>query len=438
MHVPPQSNQPGFAERTARMAVVAFLLLALVTLAFALGFGIKDLTSDSSTSASPPADSTSGNGSSGDTGALVEEVCSLLQAQYVERATFSADDCREAAIGGIINALNDPYTAYLTPEELQRGALDLNATYQGIGASVTDQNGVIEIITPFRDSPAELAGIRPGDIVLEVDGERTDGWTDQQAVQRIRGPKGTTVTLTVQHTDGTSETIAVTRGDIQIESVFTVPNLEVIPGESGEKLVDREGNEVTDIGYVNISQFHERTLEELREKLRDAEKTFSGLIVDVRSNPGGLLSATVSVVDEFLESGVILSEVDADGNRQSWSAQSGGILTNIPIVILQDQASASGAEVLSAALRDNGRGVIVGTSSFGKGTVNQLQPLKNCADPTQCGAIYISVGRWRTPNDEEIAGVGVKPDVEVEMTADDYIEQGDIQLFKAIEILRGN
>ena len=437
MH-PQPSTEPGLAERTARVAVVAFLLLALVTLAFALGFGVNDLTSDDSSASGAPAASVPDNSTEGDVGRVVEEVCSLLESQHVERATFSIDDCRDAAISGIITALNDPHTAYLTPEELQQGALDLSATYQGIGASVTDRNGVIEIITPFRDSPAEQAGLRAGDIVLEVDGERTDGWTDQQAVQRIRGPKGTPVTLTVQHTDGSTETITITRGDIEIESVFTVPNLEVIPGESGELLVDREGNEVKDIGYVHIAQFHERTLDELREKLKDVESKYTGLIIDVRANPGGLLSATVYVVDEFLESGDILSEVDANGQRQTWSARSGGVATKIPIVILQDQSSASGAEVLAAALRDNDRAKIVGTRSFGKGTVNQLQELKNCPEPNQCGAVYISVGRWLTPNGEEIEGVGVKPDIELEMTADEYIEQGDIQLFKAIEILREN
>jgi carboxyl-terminal processing protease len=420
------------------MAVVGFLLLAMVTLAFALGFGVKDLTTDDAPASVPGRTSATGNGTGGATGQVVDEVCALLKAQHVEKASFSAEECQRAAITGIINSLNDPHTAYLTPEEIQRGALDLNSTYQGIGASVTDRNGQVEIITPFRDSPAERAGIRPGDIILEVDGEPTDGWTDQQAVQRIRGPKGTDVTLTVKHTDGTTETITVTRGDIQIESVFTEPNLEVIPGESGSKLVDRDGNEVNDIGYVHISQFHERTLDELRLKLKDVEKNYKGLIVDVRSNPGGLLSATVYVVDEFLERGVILSEVDADGKRQTWSARPGGIATKIPIVVLQDRSSASGAEVLAAALRDNDRAVIVGSRSFGKGTVNQLQQLRNCPDVNQCGAVYISVGRWRTPSDQEIEGVGVKPDIEVEMTGDDYIENGDLQIFKAIEILRGN
>jgi carboxyl-terminal processing protease len=242
----------------------------------------------------------------------------------------------------------------------------------------------------------------------------------------------------VKHIDGKTETLTIVRAEIQIESVFTEPHLEVIPGESGSKLVDREGKEATDIGYVNISTFHENTLNELRKKLQGVEgKGYKGLILDLRSNPGGLLQATVDVADEFLNGGTVLSEVDAAGKKQSWTAKPGGLVTKIPIVILQDRGSASGAEVLAAALRDNGRATIVGTNSFGKGTVNQLQQLKNCGDPKGCGALYLSIGRWLTPKDQQIEGVGVKPDVELPMTSDDYINSGDIQVFKAIDILRG-
>ena len=134
---------------------------------------------------------------------------------------------------------------------------------------------------------------------------------------------------------------------------------------------------------------------------------------------------------------MIISEVDADGKTQSWSARQGGIATSIPLVILIDGGSASGSEVLAAALHDNGRGDIVGVRSFGKGTVNQLQELKNCGDPAGCGALYLSVGRWLTPNGEQIEGLGVKPTIEVPMTYDEYLEQGDIQMFKAIEVLQG-
>ncbi|MGB4862261.1 MAG: S41 family peptidase, partial [Tepidiformaceae bacterium] len=265
-----------------------------------------------------------------------------------------------------------------------------------------------------------------------------EGWTSGMAVERIRGQQGSQVVLEVQHTDGTKETLTITRGNIPIESVYTEPKLEIIPGESGTDLVDRDGAKVTDIGYVNITQFHDRTISELRTKLKDVQdKGYVGLILDLRGNPGGLLQATVDVADEFLDGGTIISEVDADGNKKSWSAKQGGLATKLPIVILIDGGSASGAEVLSAALRDNGRAQIVGVRSFGKGTVNQLQPLKNCGDPSGCGALYLSVGRWLTPNGDQIEGVGVKPDIELPMTYDEYIDKGDIQVFKAIDLLHG-
>jgi carboxyl-terminal processing protease len=352
---------------------------------------------------------------------------------------ISEDNFLQSAIDGIIASLNDPHTDYLTPAEVASGALDLGSTYEGIGASVSDRTGQVTIVAPFRDSPAETAGIQAGDIILAVDGVSTEGWSDQQAVQVIRGPRGTPVTLTVLHSDGVQEEVTVTRGDIDIQSVFTEPLLEVIPGESDDRLVDREGNEVLDIFYVYISQFHDQTLDELQTALAEVENgDYIGLIVDVRLNPGGLLSATVNVADEFLDSGTILIEVDREKRQRPYNATAGGVATTIPIVILQDGGSASGSEVLAAALRDNARATVVGTRSFGKGTVNQLQELDNCGDPDGCGALYISVGRWLTPLGDLIEGIGVPVDVEVEMTGDDYIDNGDIQVFRAIEILRGD
>lgn len=438
MEIPRDQPQPGFGERAARSAVIVFLMLAMVTLAFGLAWGIQDLRQDDS-----PASQTNniaGGGSSTDSvgAAIIDEIVELLKNQYVDKSILDEDSLRAAAIQGIITALNDTHTEYLTAAQLKAGALSLDSSYDGIGASVSDSTGVVTIVTPFRDSPAEGAGIRQGDIVLSVDGESLEGWTSDMAVERIRGQQGTQVVLEVQHTDGTIETLKITRGNIPIESVYIEPNLEVIPGESAETLVDRDGALVTDIAYVNITQFHDRTLAELRTKLGDVEnKGYRGLIIDLRGNPGGLLQATVDVADEFLDRGTIISEVDADGKSKSWSAKSGGLSTKLPIVVLQDGGSASGAEVLAAALRDNGRAQIVGVRSFGKGTVNQLQPLKNCGDPAGCGALYLSVGRWLTPNGDQIEGLGVKPDIELPMTYDEYIDQGDLQMFKAIDLLHG-
>lgn len=440
MQMPVKQDSPGTGEQVARVMVIAFLALATLTLVFALGFGVRELTDGDSTTASPAAARGDANGAAAvSSAAFIDEIVDLLESEYVDRKLLNAEDLREAAVQGIISSLNDRETSYVPPEDLRGGALGLNSSYQGIGASVSDNEGEIRIVAPFRDSPAEQAGIRAGDAILEVDGEPTDGWTDSMAVERIRGPKGSTVTLTVRHTDGTVETIDIVRGEIDIESVFREPNLEIIPGESDKAIVDRTGAPVTDICYLSISQFHDKTHQELIDKASDIEKgACKGLVLDLRSNPGGGLQSTIDVTDEFLDEGTIIIEQDANSNRQVTSADRGGILTKIKIVALVDGGSASGSEVLAAALRDNGRATIMGTQTFGKGTVNRLFPLQSCDDPDDCGAVYMSVGRWLTPNGELIEGLGIVPDIIVEMTAEQYVDEGDIQIFAAIEYLRQN
>lgn len=406
-------------------------MLAVITLAFGLGWGVNDLTSSSS--------NTGANASQDVVGAsIINEIYDVLKSSYVDKSTLNADAIKQAAINGVIASLNDPHTTYLSPEDLQAGALNLDSTYQGIGASVATNNGQLQV-TPFRDSPAQKAGMKAGDIILAVDGQKTDGWSTEQAVDKIRGPKGTKVTLDVKHSDGTLATITVTRDDIPIQSVFTEPQMPIIPGKSGTSLVDSAGNPVTNLAYLNISQFHDKTYDELVTQLKAMQgKDYKGLILDMRGNPGGLLDSVISIADEFLDKGTILTEKDAGGKTQTWTAKPGGLATTIPIVILMDKSSASGAEVLAGALHDNGRAKIVGTRSFGKGTVNQLHVLTGCGDPNGCGDLYLAVGRWFTPDGTQIEGVGIKPDYEVDMTTADYEAKGDIQMFKAIDLLEGD
>lgn len=438
MELPDSNSEPTGLEKVLRGLVAGLLGFAALLLAFGLGFGVRELTQDDKTvvqQGGAPTQASSG-GAGADT-VVIDEIIGILKSQYVDRKELNESQLNTAAIDGLIASLNDRETSYISPADLKGGALSLNATYQGIGASVSDRTGEVTIVAPFRDSPAEKAGIKAGDAILEVDGEPTDGWNDQLAVEKIRGPKGTEVTLKVRHLDGTTETIKVTRGEIDIESVFNEPNLEIIPGESGKKIVDRTGAEVSDLCYVAISQFHEKTLGELRTKAKDYEsKGCKGLILDLRGNPGGGLQATIDVAEEFLNSGTIITEQDGDGKKQSTSARNGGILTKLPIAVLQDQGSASGSEVLAAALRDNGRATIIGTRSFGKGTVNRLYELKSCGEPN-CGALYVAIGRWLTPKGELIEGIGIEPDIEVKMTSEEYVDQGDLQIFRAIEVLRG-
>jgi carboxyl-terminal processing protease len=435
MDLPPPPPRPSLGERSARAAVLGFLLLAIITLAFGAGWGVNNLRNDHN-SANSGVSTKNPDDAAG--GATIDEIYGILKDNYVDKNSLDADTIKKAAIDGVIASLNDPHTDYLSAADLKAGALDLSSTYDGIGASVAEKDGAVQIVAPFRGSPAEAAGIKAGDTILEVDGAKADGWTATMATQKIRGVKGTNVVLMVKHLDGKTETITVKRGEIPVQSVFSEPNLEVIPGKSGKTLVDRTGAEAKDIAYLNISQFHDKTPDELAAKLKDIDgKGYKGLILDQRGNPGGLLSATIAVADQFLDGGTILSEKDANGKSETWTAKPGGLATTIPIVILMDQSSASGAEVLAGALHDNGRAKIVGTRSFGKGTVNQLHQLTQCGDPNNCGALYLSVGRWYTPSGNQIEGTGVTPDFEVDMTSDDYINQGDIQVFKAIDILRG-
>jgi carboxyl-terminal processing protease len=369
---------------------------------------LREFTDEDGGGSSAPADPI--GEAATESAALIDEIVNILESQYVDRNELNTGDLTDAAIQGLIASLNDRETSYISPEDLRAGALQLNATYQGIGASVSDRTGEIRIVAPFRDSPAEQAGIRAGDTILAVDGEPTDGWTDDLAVEKIRGPQGTTVVLEVRHTDGEIQTLEI--------------------------VVDRTGAAATDICYLAISQFHENTLRELTTKAADIESSgCTGLILDLRGNPGGGLQSTIDVTDEFLDEGTIIIEEDAERNRQVTSARPGGILTEIPIVVLMDNGSASGAEVLAAAIRDNGRGTLVGTRTFGKGTVNRLVPLTSCGSDN-CGAVYVAIGRWLTPNEVVIEGLGIEPDVEVQMTGDQYVDSGDIQVFEAIDILR--
>ncbi len=459
---PSHSPAPVESRAAARGRTIAVVLLgvAALLLTFGLGWGVADLTgddaetiivsadgSDSSTPAeeAQPSDYLEERSEIAIGAAILTEIYAILEREFVDKAILDERALLDAAIRGALDSLNDPYTEYLSPSDLAIGVGGIETSYEGIGASVTDRSGAIQIVAPFRGSPAEAAGIRAGDVILAVDGESTEGWTDTQAVQRIRGPRGTEVVLTVQHTDLATggagpeiEDITIVRGQILIQSVFVEPLLEAIPGETGETIVDRDGNLVTDILYIHIAQFHAETPNELRAALAPLESgLYNGLILDMRGNPGGYLRQTVEAADEFLDEGIILIEIDNEGNRVTYGAREGGAATLIPIVIILDEASASGSEVLAAAIADNGRGTIVGVRSFGKGSVNQLHPLSECGDPAGCGAVYVTIGRWLRPNEQGIEGLGVAPDYEIPLTGDDYIDYGDQQLFAAIDVLRG-
>lgn len=355
--------------------------------------------------------------------AVLNEVRELLDQYYVRPENLDDQSLFEAAVNGMLAILNDTGTFYVTPEDYQTSTV-LTGSFEGIGATVASQGSDIVIVAPIKDTPAERAGLVSGDVIRGVDGEDTTGWTVEKAVLRIRGPRGSDVTLTIEHADGTLEDFTITRDTVQVQSVQTVP--------PGGVLRNSNGDEVDDIGYVQIQEFSRRTAQEVEDAVNaELDRGIKGLILDVRFNGGGLLDTTVSVADLFLNGEIVLYEREADGDELPFKSREGELAPGLPIVILQNRFSASASEVLAAALRENDRATIIGETSFGKGTVNSPRELSDG------GALYVTIAEWLTPSGTLINNVGVFPDIEVIPTDDEIDQRLDPQLIQAVELLLG-
>ena len=399
--------------RTTRQLIVPALLVLLIAGAFALGLGVQALTDGA-----PAARDREGDRAS--RFRLLDEVYEILDRDFVEPDRVNPERLRTAAISGIVNALNDPHSVYLDAARYRIRSEDISGEFEGIGATVTRNGDAIVIAGTFPGSPAEAAGLRRGDVILAVDGESTEGSSLQLAVIRIRGPRGTDVGLTVRHRNGEEETLTVTRDRIVVPSVHAPP------------IQDAQGTPVNDIAYLIITRFTENTRGELLPFLECIKNAGLGrLIIDVRGNAGGLVSAAVDTIGEFIDQGVILTRVSRDGSHRNFEDTPGGAGLHLKLVLLVDGNSASGAEIMAAALRDHERAVIVGEQTLGKGTVTVPRALSDGS------ALYISIARWLTPHGKLIEGVGVIPDIIVEPTDLDFEMRRDVQLFAALDFLRG-
>jgi len=341
----------------------------------------------------------------------VEEVWQLLEQQHITRSDLDSDKISEAAIRGMLESLDDPYASFLDAEQFSMESQDVHGSFEGIGAHVGMRDEKITIIAPMPDSPAKKAGIRSGDVILGINGSSTADTTLLEAVSKIRGEKGTTVDLLILHVNETAPvTITVRRGVIQIDSV----SFQLMPDN---------------IGYIYISNFTESTKSEVETALKAfKESTASGsLVLDLRNNPGGLLNSVVDVTSLFIDDGLVLYEIDGSGARKDWPVRRTGNKQDYPMVVLINQFSASASEVLCGALMDHQRATVIGTKSFGKGSVNILRSLSDGS------GIYFTVAHWFTPNGTLIEGSGIKPDVLVDIPVD---STNDIQMEKALEILK--
>ncbi len=333
------------------------------------------------------------------------EVWKLLQEEHLFRDSLDPDSLSQAAVEGMLDSLDDPYASFLTASEYAIETEDYHGSFEGIGANVGIRDGDITIIAPLPDSPAERAGIRAGDVIREVDGEDTEGWSLLEAVSRIRGPKGEPVILGIERLEE-SVTLTIVRDQVELRSV----ELDLLPG---------------DIAHMTISTFSETTAGEVGEALGSLDEA-RGLIVDVRNNPGGLLQSVVDVLSHFIDGGLILYQVDGEGNHRQWEAAAGTSLGETPLVVLINEGSASASEVLAGALRDRQDVPLVGETTFGKGSVNTLRGLN---DGT---GVYFTIARWHTPEGVLLEGEGIAPDVEVVQDED---SDDDLQIEAAVEVL---
>ena len=318
------------------------------------------------------------------------------------------------AIETMLSSLNDPYTRFLDPKEFSEETQSIKGSLKGIGTQIGIRDGELVIIAPLEDSPAERAGLLADDRILEINGESTKGINIDAAADKIRGEKGTTVTLLIQRKGVPNKLYSVVRDEIEVKSVSCKPPFETeIPN---------------DIQYIRLSSFISKNAAGEIESILNNSSHVKGYIIDLRSNPGGLLTNAIYISDMLLRGGIIVSTVDRDSYKTTTRARIQQV-TDKPIVVLINKGSASASEILSGALKDNQRATIVGEQSFGKGLVQEINRL-----PDEAG-MNITIQRYLTPSGTDIHKKGITPDVVVELTQENAEAKNDVQLKKAIEIL---
>lgn len=343
------------------------------------------------------------------------ETWNYVNDQYVDQPIDKTILMR-GAISGMLDSLGDPHTSYMDPEMFRQQNTPLQGEYEGIGAWVDVTGEFVIIISPMPGSPAEEKGLKPDDQVIAVDGEDMTGIEGDLVLRRILGEAGTDVSLTIFR-PSTEETIDVTITRRKI----------TIPSVTGEMLEN-------DIAYIQLINFGEKTHQDLKNILKDLLKQKPiGLILDMRNNGGGYLNTAIDVASEFVSQSPIMYEEFGDGERITYKAKPNGLATEIPLVVLINEGTASASEITAGAIQDYGRGVLVGKTSYGKGSVQNWVTLQN-----DQGAIRVTIARWLTPKERQINELGLEPDYEIEITEEDIEAERDTQLEKAIELLINN
>ncbi|WP_415302876.1 S41 family peptidase [Candidatus Pelagibacter sp. Uisw_101] len=346
---------------------------------------------------------------------LFGEVLEKISKEYVDEVDQSKS--MDSAINGLLQSL-DPYSAYMTPESFEGMQTETSGEFGGLGIEVGMEAGVVKVISPIDNTPASKAGLKAGDYIVKINNTQVQGKSLMEAVDLMRGPVGSSIEITVRRR-GVKKALVfnITREVIQVQSVKS-------------ELIDNN------IGYIRLTSFNENSSKQIKEKINklNKNKDLKGYILDLRNNPGGLLSQAIKISDLFLENGEIVStrSRQASENRK-WFAKKGDLTNGKTLIILINYGSASASEIVAGALKDHKRAIILGENSYGKGSVQSIIPLKNR------GAIRLTIAKYYLPSGKSISEVGVTPDIEVAEGSDDFKfnSETDNQLNFAIKLLNG-
>jgi carboxyl-terminal processing protease len=399
-------------EITRKQKNTKILIGAVIFLSFTFGWAFGHLDFQSGNAGFSPTIVNKDTNTSVDFG-IFWQVWNKVVSEFDGKIDYQA--MVNGAVNGMVNALGDPYTLFMTPEQTQTFDQEFEGTVSGIGAEVGIKVDRPIIVAPIDNSPAQKAGIKAQDIILSIDGVDTKGMDLSTAVSKIRGDVGTKVKLQLQRGDAKLD-FEITREKVDTKSV---------------KWEVKEGN----IGYIEISRFDSNTTDLTRQATSELSgKGVKAVILDLRNNPGGFLDSAVNVTSEFLKSGAIVTEKPTarTGSVESYTASGKGKLTdkNIPMVILVNGGSASASEIVAGALQDSGRATLIGEKTFGKGSVQAIENLAGGA------SLRVTIAHWFTPKGKNISKEGISPDTEVKLTEDDFKALKDPQLDKAIEYLK--
>ena len=346
---------------------------------------------------------------------LFSEVLNKIDKEYVEEINQS--DAMDAAINGVLQSL-DPYSAYMSPEMLADMKTETSGQFGGLGIEVTMEHGVVKVISPIDNSPASKVGIKAGDYIVKINGIQVQGKNLTEAVELMRGPIGTDIEITVRRI-GVKKAINynITREIIKISSVKS-------------KYIDDS------VGYLRLTAFNENSGEQVKKKIKEfnKKKNLKGYILDLRNNPGGLLTQAVNIADFFLENGEIVSTKSRrNSENKKYFAKKGDLTNGKTIIVLINYGSASASEIVAGALKNHKRAILVGENTFGKGSVQSIIPLKNK------GAIRLTISKYYLPSGKSISEVGVTPDIKIEESSDDFVinTKTDNQLDFAVKLFNG-